>query len=85
MQYRITSARYCFDEMKVYEKYRESFDKFGANISSDIETGNISILVDFKTTEELMEFAKLVGSGLYLSRPLSDHVPEIWIKDGYME
>lgn len=85
MQYQITSARYCFDEMKVYEQYREAFDKFGANISSDIETGNISILVDFETTEELMEFSQLVGSGLYLSRPSNDYVPTIWIKDGYME
>lgn len=85
MQYRITSARYCFDEMKVYEQYRGPLDKFGAKISSDIETGNISILVDFETIEELMEFSLSVGSGLYLSHPISDHVPEIWIKDGYME
>lgn len=85
MQYRITSARYCLDEMKVYEQYRAAFDKFSAKISSDIETGNISILVDFETTEELMEFSQLVGSGLYLSRPISDYVHTIWIKDGYME
>lgn len=85
MEFRVTSARYCFDEMKVYEKYRGALDEFGAKISSDIETGNISILVDFETTEELMEFSQLVVSGLYLSRPISDYVPTIWIKDGYME
>ncbi|RKV76228.1 MAG: hypothetical protein D8H99_54095 [Streptococcus sp.] len=85
MQYRITSARYCFDEMKVYEQYRAAFDKFGAKISSDIETGNISILVDFETTEELMNFSLSVGAGLYFSCPRSKHIPEIWIKDGYME
>nr|DAK36658.1 MAG TPA: hypothetical protein [Caudoviricetes sp.] len=85
MQYRITSARYCFDEMKVYEQYRAAFDKFSAKLSSDIETGNISILVDFETTEELMEFSQLVGCGLYFSRPTSDLIPQIWIKDDYME
>lgn len=85
MEFRVTSARYCFEEMKVYEQYQAAFDKFGAKISIDIETGNISILVDFETTEELMEFSQLVGSGLYLSRPIIDYVPEIWIKDGYME
>lgn len=85
MEFRVTSARYCFDEMKVYEQYRDPLDEFGAKISSDIETGNISISVNFETTEELMEFSQLVGSGLYLSRPTSDRIPEIWIKDGYME
>lgn len=85
MQYRITSARYCFDEMKVYEQYREPLDQFGAKISSDIETGNISILINFATTAELYEFSKIVGCGLYFSRPTSDRIPEIWIKDGYME
>lgn len=85
MKFRITSARYCMDEMDVYTHYQEAFEKFGAEISSDIETGNISILVNFETTEELMEFSQLVGSGLYLSRPISDYVPAIWIKDGYME
>ena len=85
MQYRITSARYCFDEMKVYEQYRTAFDKFRAKISSDIKTGNISILINFATTAELYEFSKIVGCGLYFSRPTSDLIPEIWIKDGYME
>lgn len=85
MQYRITSARYCFDEMKVYEQYQDILDEFGAKISSDIETGNISILINFATTAELYEFSKLVGCGLYLSCPHSEHIPEIWIKDGYME
>lgn len=85
MQYRITSARYCFDEMKVYEKYRGALDEFGAKISSDIETGNISILIHFATSAELCEFSKLVGRGLYFSRPTSDRIPEIWIKDDYME
>lgn len=85
MQYKITSARYCFDEMKVYEQYREPLDEFGAKISSDIETGNISILINFATTAELYEFAKLVGCSLYLSLPRDGHIPEIWIKDGYME
>lgn len=85
MQYRITSARYCFDEMKVYEQYRGPLDEFGAKISSDIETGNISILINFATTAELYEFSKLVGCGLYISCPRSEHIPEIWIKDGYME
>lgn len=85
MEFRVTSARYCMDEMKVYEQYRAAFEKFSAKISSDTETGNISILVDFETTEELMEFSLSVGSGLYLSRPISDHITEIWIKDGYME
>ena len=85
MQYRITSARYCFDEMKVYEQYREPLNEFGAKISSDIETGNISILINFATAAELYEFAKLVGCGMYLSLPMDDCIPEIWIKDGYME
>nr|DAI22228.1 MAG TPA: hypothetical protein [Caudoviricetes sp.] len=85
MEFRVISARYCFDEMEVYEQYRETFEKFGAKIVSDIDTGNISILVDFQTTEKLVEFSKLVGSGLYLSRPISDSITEIWIKDGFME
>lgn len=85
MEFRVTSARYCFDEMKVYEKYRGALDEFGAKISSDIETGNISILIHFATTAELYEFSKIVGCGLYFSRPTSDRIPEIWIKDGYME
>jgi hypothetical protein len=85
MEFRVTSARYCLDEMKVYEQYRAAFDKFGAKISSDIETGNISILIHFATSAELYEFSKLVGCGLYFSRPVGDRIPEIWIKDGYME
>lgn len=85
MKFRVTSARYGFDEMEVYEQYREALDKFCAKVSSDIDTGNISILVDFETTEELMEFSQSVKCGLYFSRPIIDDIPEIWIKDGYME
>ena len=85
MQYRITSARYCMDEMDVYTHYQEAFEKVSAKISSNIESGNISILVNFETTEELMNFSLSVGAGLYFSRPFGDGIPEIWIKDGYME
>lgn len=85
MRYQITSARYCFDEMKVYEQYQGPLEEFGAKISSDIETGNVTILINFATTAELNEFAKLVGCGLYLSCLMDDCIPEIWIKDGYKE
>ena len=67
MEFRVTSARYFLEEMEVYKHYQEAFEKFGAKISSDIETGNISIC------------------DLYFSRRVRGHLPEIWIKDGYME
>ena len=85
MQFRITSARYCCDEMKCFENYREAFDKFNAKIMSEIDTGNVNIIVEFNTIEELEEFAQLVEHSLHFPRRIRGKLSDIWIKDDYME
>lgn len=87
MEYRVTSAAYLFDEVGCYEKYREAFDKVGAKLMTDIETGNVSIMVNFTTIEQLEEFARDVQHDLSFpcERPNWTYGLTIYIKDDYME
>ena len=87
MEYRIVSAAYLFDEVGCYEKYREAFDRIGAKIMTDIETGNVSIVANFTTIEQLEDFARTVRHDLSFpcERPNYPYDLTIYIKDGYME
>ena len=87
MKFRVTSARYCMDEMDVYTHYQEVFEQFDAKIMTDMETGNVSIIVNFQTIEQLAKFANAVEKDLLFPAERPGYITDraIWIKDGYME
>lgn len=87
MEYRVTSAAFCFDEVGAYKRYQEAFEAVNAKIMTDYESGNVSIIVDFQTIDQLANFANSIKRDLVFPAARPGHNKEltIWIKDDYME